>query len=106
MKLKNLIAGVCALGGFAVFAAETVEYWDPVGKVTRTADAIVVTAGTTMLGSGWYVVKDEVSRAQINVTGTAASPANLILEGGGACPHRFHARYKTFLCGFLWYNMR
>ena len=107
MKLKNLIAGVCALCGFAVSAqAEMVSYWDPVGKVTRTADATVVTKDTATLTGGWYVVTGEVSRAQINVTGTAASPANLILEGGGACPHRFHARYKTFLCGFLWYNMR
>ena len=40
MKLKNLIAGVCALCGGAVSAqAETVEYWDPVGKVTEAADA-------------------------------------------------------------------
>lgn len=90
MKIKNLIAGACALCGFAVSAqAETVSYWDPVGKVMKSADATVVAADTATLESGWYVVTGEVSRAQINVTGTAASPANLILEGGGACPHRF-----------------
>ena len=83
MKLKNLIVGACALCGFAVFAqAEMVSYWDPVGKVTRTADATVVTKDTATLAGGWYVVRGEVNRGQIEVTGTDASPANLILEGG------------------------
>ena len=83
MKLKNLIAGVCALCGFALSAqAETVSYWDLVGKVMKSADATVVTKDTARLAGGWYVVRGEVNRGQIEVTGTDASPANLILEGG------------------------
>ena len=91
MKLKNLIAGVCALCGFAVSAqAEMVSYWDPIDKVTRTADAIVVTAGTTTLGSGWYVVKGEVVCATtIGVTGTA----NLILADGAKLTARDSTDY-------------
>ena len=55
MKLRNLIAGVCALCGGAVSAtAETVEYWDPVGKVTNSVEAVVVTGATTTLTGGWY----------------------------------------------------
>ena len=81
MKLKNLIAS--ALCGFAVSAtAETVSYWDPVDKVTKSADATVVTSGTATLEGGWYFVEGEVSRAQIDVTGTDANPANLILADG------------------------
>ena len=84
MKLRNRIAGVCALCGVAVSAtAETVEYWDPVGKVTNSVEAVVVTASTATLTGGWYVVKSEVSRTtQINVTGTDEAPANLILADG------------------------
>ena len=92
MKLKNLIAGACALCGFAVSAqAETVSYWDPVGKVMKSADATVVTADTTTLGSGWYVVKDEVVRDNtIGVTGTAnlilVEGAKLTVTGGDRSP--------------------
>ena len=67
--------------GFSA-SAETVEYWDPVGKVTNSVEAVVVTGATTTLTGGWYVVTGEVSRAQINVTGTEARPANLILADG------------------------
>ena len=94
MKLRNLIAGASALCGFAVSAsAETVEYWDPVGKVTNSVEAVVVTGATTTLTGGWYVVTGEVSRAQINVTGTDETPANLILADGAKLPARDSSDY-------------
>ena len=85
MKLKNLIAS--ALCGFAVSAtAETVEYWDPVGKVTNTVEATVVTADTTTLAGGWYVVVGSVSCASITVKGEnhliLADGCELMATGG------------------------
>ena len=79
-RFFSVVAMCCGIGLTA--AAETVEYWDPVGKVTNSVEAVVVTGATTTLTGGWYVVKSEVSRAQIEVTGTDASPANLILADG------------------------
>ena len=95
MKTRlRLFALVCAtIIGFSA-AAETVEYWDPVGKVTKSVEAVVVTKDTATLAGGWYVVRGEVSRAQINVTGTDETPANLILADGAKlkvypdCDHR------------------
>ena len=84
MKLKNLIAGVCALGGFAVFAqAETVEYWDPVGKVTNSVEAVVVTADTETLTDGWYVVMGEVSRNRRVSVGGAVILVGVIISNKG-----------------------
>ena len=62
----------------SVATAETVGYWDPVGKVTKSADATVVTADTATLASGWYVVKGKVSRGSIAVNGDV----HLILMDG------------------------
>ena len=92
--MKNLIVGACALCGFALSAtAEMVEYWDPVGKVTNSVEAVVVTKDTATLESGWYVVTGEVSRAQIEVQGTDASPANLILADGAKLTARDSSDY-------------
>ena len=64
--------------GFSA-SAETVGYWDPVGKVTNAVEATVVTAGTDTLTGGWYVVTGEVSRnRRMNVDGAV----NLILADG------------------------
>ena len=80
----SFVLFACSLLLFTSAAtAETVSYWDPVGKVTKSVNATVVTGATTTLTGGWYVVTGEVSRTtQINVTGTDEAPANLILADG------------------------
>ena len=82
--MKKLIAGVCALCGFALSAqAETVSYWDPVGKVMKSADATVVAADTATLESGWYVVTDEVSRNRRVSVGGAVILVGVIISNKG-----------------------
>ena len=75
-RFLSVVAMCCGIGLTA--AAETVEYWDPVGKVTNSVEAAVVTADTATLTSGWYVVVGTVSRGPIAVNGEV----NLILADG------------------------
>ena len=54
------------------------DYYDPVEGKTKSVNAEVVTSSTDTFADGWYVVKGDVSRAGIAVTGAA----NLILADG------------------------
>ena len=79
MKLKNLIAGACALCGFVLSAwAKDAAYWDPSEKKTKSVQGCgIVRAETESLVEGWYVVDGE----GITIGGTLAltGDVNLIL---------------------------
>ena len=73
-----MVLGACALLASLSARAETVSYWDPVANGNKSANATVVTKDTATLSNGWYVVKGNVTRGMITVSGTA----NLILADG------------------------
>ncbi len=67
-------AGIAATGALA---AESVEYYDPVGKTNATCSVYCAYAGQTTLTSGWYVVSGVITNGtRITVNGDA----NLILR--------------------------
>ena len=64
-------------------SAETVGYWDPVGKVTNSVEAVVATADTETLTDGWYVATGEVSRNRRVSVGGAVILVGVIISNKG-----------------------
>lgn len=86
-----MVVSMVPMGAFSVFAAEETyvdRTWDAEAKkVVDTEKSIPtaesITADTTELGSGWYVVDGDVTvDGRINITGTAANPTRIILKDG------------------------
>ena len=65
-KLMKLVIGACLALSAGAARAETVNYYDPVSKTTKTAyDVVPVTADTGTFEDGkWYVVTGMSSAAR------------------------------------------